>query len=137
MLLNTSIVEASKTKFITVDEYIDSLPPKAKKAVIEMRRIVRAAAPEAIEVISYNMPALKYHGMLLYYAAWKEHVGLYGSMGTLTKVFAKELSRYVFSKGTIQFPLDNPLPEKLIQKLVHFRVNENKEKGEAKRAAKK
>jgi uncharacterized protein YdhG (YjbR/CyaY superfamily) len=126
-------MQATSVKFKTVDEYISSLPADKQKAVKEVRKVVCAAAPGAEEVISYNMPALRLHGMLLYYAAWKDHLGFYGISSSILDVFKKELSAYKQSKGTIQFPLGQLLPTRLITKMVQYRVKENREKAEAKK----
>lgn len=119
----------------TVDEYIASADPHVRKALKEMRKTIRAAAPEAEEVISYQMPAYKYHGMLVFFAAWANHISLYPApwgAGSLTK----EMSAYEGSKGTIKFPLDKPLPLSLITKMVKYRMKENLEKANAKKMAK-
>ena len=129
--MNTKMV-----KFETVDQYIASFPPAKQRLLKEMRTLVKKAAPEAEEMISYGMPALKFHGMLLYYAAWKEHIGLYGASSTLLASFAKELAPYQQSKGTIQFPYGEPLPAGLISRIVTYRVKENLEKARAKQRSK-
>lgn len=124
-------MEAASIKFKTVDEYISSQPANKRKLLEEVRKTVRSAAPEAEELISYNMPALKLHGMLIYYAAWKEHIGFYGVSSTIADAFKKELAPYKQSRGTVQFPLDEPLPLHLITKMVQYRVKENAAKAEA------
>jgi uncharacterized protein YdhG (YjbR/CyaY superfamily) len=115
---------SKKIKFTTVDEYIATLPAASKNAVIELRKTIRAAAPKAEEVISYNIPAFKLHGMLIWFAGWKEHVSVYPRTALLQAAI-KELSAYDGAKGTIKFPLDKPLPLALIKKVVKFRVQEN------------
>jgi uncharacterized protein YdhG (YjbR/CyaY superfamily) len=115
-------------KFKTVTEYFSSLTPAKRKVLKHMQKAIKEAAPEAEELISYNIPALKLHGMLVFYAAWKEHVALYGVSKTIADVFEKELKPYKQSKGTIQFPLHEPLPLSLITKIVKHRVKENIEK---------
>ncbi|MFI5217932.1 MAG: iron chaperone [Bacteroidia bacterium] len=110
-----------------IDEYIISQPEKARKALDKLRQTIKAAALGAEEAISYQMPAFKYHGMLVYFAAWKNHIGFYPvSSGIIT--FEKELSSYESSKGTVKFPIDKPIPFGLISKIVKFRVRENLEK---------
>jgi len=126
-------MEVASIKFKTVDEYISSLPANKKKLLKELRKTVKTAAPEAEEVISYNMPALKLHGMMLYYAAWQEHIGFYGASSSILDVFKKELTSYKQSKATIQFSLNEPLPLSLITKMVHYRVKENLQKAEARK----
>jgi uncharacterized protein YdhG (YjbR/CyaY superfamily) len=118
-------------RFTTVDEYFATLPRKAVTALQKMRSTIKKAAPKAKEVISYNMPAFKQEGILVFYAAWKEHVGLYPASPGMS-VFDKELEKYERSKGTIRFPLDEPLPLDLISSIVKFRVQENIEKKLAK-----
>ena len=126
-------MESTAVKFKTVEEYLSSLPADKKRLVKEMRKTIKAAAPEAEELISYNMPALRFHGMLVYYAAWKEHIGFYGVSASIVNVFKKELAPYKISRGTVQFPLDEPLPVDLITKIVRHRVQENLQKAATKK----
>lgn len=93
-----------------------------------MRKIIRAAVPEAEEVISYNMPAYKFHGMLVGFAGWKNHCGFYPWNGHTVKQFEKELEGYTTSTGAIQFPYNKPLPESLIKKIIAARIAENLKK---------
>ena len=118
-------------KFKTVDEYFSVLPAKAKDSMKDMRATIKKAAPQAEELISYNMPAFKLKGMLVYYAAHKEHIGFY-PVSSAVRAFEKDLDKYERSKGTIRFPLDKPIPVNLISKIVKFRVKENAEKAIAK-----
>jgi len=111
-------------KFGTVDEYISTFPPTTKKALNQIRSVIQKAAPTAEEIISYNIPAFKLDGMLVWYAGYKEHIGLYPRPDAIT-VFKKELTSYKLSKGTIQFPLDQPLPVGLITRIVKYRIAEN------------
>jgi uncharacterized protein YdhG (YjbR/CyaY superfamily) len=122
--------------FTTVDQYIDKQAPDKQKILTQMRSIIKKAAPNADEVISYGMPAFKQNGTLVFYAVWKAHVGFYPS-GSGVANFAGELGKYKTSKGAIQFPLSEPLPSDLIVKIVKFRVDENKEKAVRKAMAKK
>lgn len=122
-------------RFETVDAYIASFPPKIRTALEKMRKTIRAAAPAAEEVISYNMPAYKYNGMLVYFAAHTGHAGLY-PMPSAIVAFKKELSGYTTAKSTVQFPYDAPVPVDLIKKIVLFRVKENEEKAAAKKPKK-
>jgi uncharacterized protein YdhG (YjbR/CyaY superfamily) len=115
----------------TVDEYFEAFPPAVRNTLKKLRQTIKAAAPEAEELISYQMPGYKYLGMLVYFAAWKTHIGFYPA-GRL-EAFKKELSGYERSKGTIRFPLDKPIPFGLISKIVKFRVKENEEKKKAKK----
>ena len=117
----------SRTKFKTVDEYFSALPRHTKTILQELRKTIKKAAPGAEELISYNMPAFKLQGMLVWYAAYKQHIGLY-PRASVIEVFKKELSAYKYAKGSIQFPIDQPIPLGLVTKIVKYRVMENLEK---------
>lgn len=108
----------------TTDEYISRFSEETQEALQQMRTIIKKAAPDAEEVISYAMPAYRLHGMLVWFAAHATHVGFYPRASGI-EVFAKELAPYKVSKGTVQFPLDRPLPAALITKMVKYRVKEN------------
>ncbi len=113
----------------TIDEYF-ALQPMEKREVLEkLRFTIAKAAPQAEEVISYQMPAFKFHGMLVYFAAAKNHVGFY-PMPKVIEVFKDQLKNYELTKGTIRFPYDKPLPVKLITEIVKYRVNANLEKAQ-------
>lgn len=114
-------------KFTTVDEYISTFPQEIRPILEKMRHTISKAAPKAEEVISYNMPAFKLNGMLVYYAGYKKHIGFYPTASGITE-FEEELTDYKTSKGAIQFPIDKPLPIGLITKIVKFRIAENNEK---------
>lgn len=114
-------------KFATVDEYLAQLPPAAKKAAQALRKTIKAAAPQAEELISYNMPAYKYKGVLVYFAVWQHHIGLYPT-GSGIKAFQQELIGYKSAKGSVQFPLDQPMPLELVRRMVQHRVAENEQK---------
>ena len=118
-------------KFRTVDEYLSRLPKTAKDNVEGLRKTIRQAAPQAQEVISYNMPALKWNGMLLWYAAFKKHIGFYPKASAIA-AFKEELKDYKTSKGAIQLPLEKAIPAALVKRIVRFRVEEN-ERGRSKR----
>ncbi len=126
----------TNTKFKTVDEYLSSLPKKVNDILSDLRKTIKQAAPEAEEVISYNMPAFKFHGMLVYYAAHKEHIGFYPGNKIVSEVFKDDLVNYKTSKGTIQFPFEKSVPMRLVKNIVKYRVKENlrreKEKGKKK-----
>lgn len=122
-------------KFKTVDEYLSALPAKSRTMMKSLRGVIKKAAPEAEEMISYNMPAFKFNGMLVYYAAHKEHIGFY-PFSSAIKAFEKDLSGYETSKGTIKFPLDQPIPVGLVNKIIKFRVKENSAKAIAKKKSK-
>jgi uncharacterized protein YdhG (YjbR/CyaY superfamily) len=119
------------TNFNTVDAYIAGFPIEIQKRLNDLRATIRKTAPQAEEVISYQMPAYKYKGMLLYFAAHKNHIGFYPA-STGIEAFKNELSQYKRSKGTIQFPHDKPMPMKLITQIIKFRIIENDEKAERK-----
>jgi len=109
-----------------VASYIANCPVMVQKVLEKLRSTIQKAAPEAEELISYKMPAYKYHGMLVYFAAFKNHIGFYATP-TGHKEFEKELAPYKQGKGSVQFPLNKPLPFPLIAKIVNFRVRENLE----------
>lgn len=117
-------MKAAAHKFTTVEEYFSTFPAHAKSLLKQMRATIREAAPKAEELISYNMPAFKLNGALVFYAAYKAHIGFYPTASGIQN-FKKELSGYESSKGAIRFPLDQPLPVNLISKIVKFRVREN------------
>jgi uncharacterized protein YdhG (YjbR/CyaY superfamily) len=113
-----------KTTFKDFDDYFSQQTPEVQILLEQMRQTIKKAAPKAEEVISYNMPAFKYHGMLVYFAAYKNHIGFYATP-TGHSEFKEELSIYKQGKGSVQFPLTKPLPLDLITKIVKFRVKEN------------
>ena len=113
--------------FKDTDAYLAEQAPDVRERLEQIRQTVKTSAPKAEEVISYGMPAFKYHGMLVYFAAFKNHIGFY-ALPSGNAAFQKELSVYKQGKGSIQFPLDKPLPLALIKKIVKFRVKENLEK---------
>ncbi|MGH9591065.1 MAG: iron chaperone [Terracidiphilus sp.] len=111
-------------KFQTVDEYISELPDRARDAVTRLRRAIRQAAPQAEEAISYNLPAFRWNGILVWYAAFKNHVGFYPKASAIA-AFKSELASFKTSKGAIQFPIDESIPIRLVKKIVAFRIKEN------------
>ncbi|HEY3369620.1 MAG TPA: DUF1801 domain-containing protein [Prolixibacteraceae bacterium] len=119
-----------------MDEYIAGFPTEVQLMLEELRATIRMAAPEAQETISYQMPAFSFHGILVYFAAFKNHIGFYPT-GSGIEHFKKEVSAYKGSKGTVRFPLDRPLPLDLISQIVKFRVQQNLEKAELKKAGKR
>ena len=116
----------------TVDEYLATFPPETKILLKKIRATIKAAAPQAEEMISYGIAGYKYHGILIYFAGFTNHVSMYPAPRG-TEIFKKELSRYKGGKGTVQFPLDKPLPLKLITRIVKFRATINVEKAKAKK----
>ena len=115
-----------------IDEYITGFPEDIKIRLETLRQTIKKAAPDAEEVISYLMPAFKYHGMLVFFASFKNHIGFYATP-TGHAAFKKELSVYKEGKGSVQFPHNQPLPLSLVTKIVKFRVKQNMEKAEAKK----
>jgi len=122
-----------KTKRIPTDtdEYIANFPIHIQKILEELRSTIKKAAPEASEKISYQMPAFTLEGNLVYFAAHTNHIGFYPTSSGV-EAFKKELAGFKISKGSIQFPLDKPLPLNLITKIVTFRVKENLKRAELK-----
>ena len=118
-----------KTKVVpeTVDQYIAAFPADVKKRIQQLRKTIKAAAPKADELISYQMPGYKYFGMLVYFAAYKNHIGFYPGAGGVLE-FYKKLSSFKSAKGSVQFPHDRPIPYDVISKIVKFRVKQNEEK---------
>ena len=107
-------------------EYINAAPKETRKKLREMRACIREAAPEAKESLKWGMPAFSYRRILVTFAAFKHHIGFYPTPSAV-KAFAKDLSKYVTAKGSIQFPLEKPLPLPLIRKITAFRVRESVE----------
>lgn len=110
-----------------INEYIAAFPENVQKLLEQIRSIIQKAAPEATEAISYAMPTFKLNGILVHFAAFQNHIGFY-ALPSGNEAFQKELSAYKTGKGSIQFPINEPLPEALITKIVKFRVQENLEK---------
>ena len=110
-----------------VDIYIQEFPPVTQKQLYKLRAIIRAAAPDAQEVISYKMPAYKLHGMLVYFAGYKAHIGFYPTPSGINN-FLPKLKGYKCSKAAVQFPINKPLPQSLIKEIVAFRIKENASK---------
>ncbi len=112
----------------TVDEYIIKYPESTQKILIEIRSIIKKSAPNATETISYGMPAYKTFGkQLVFFAAYEHHIGFYATPDGHEE-FKKELSKYTQGKGSVQFPINLPMPLKLIEDMVIFRVAENERK---------
>lgn len=113
------------TKYESVQQYIDTFPSETKVILEKIRKIIRNNAPEAIEMIAYNMPAYKIKGKpLVYFAGYEKHIGLYATPSG-HEAFAEELSKYKQGKGSVQFPLHQEIPYELIKKIVLFRVKES------------
>jgi len=110
-----------------IDQYIAKCPLAAQEHLNSIRDLIRSIAPEANESISYQIPTFKLHGNLVHFAAYKNHIGFYPIPSGLAQ-FQKELSIYKQGKGSVQFPMDKPMPLDLIEKIVRFRIKENTEK---------
>ena len=121
----------NKTTPKNIDAYIANFPKNVQEILSELRAIIRDAAPEAEEAISYQMPTFRFKGNLVHFAAHKNHIGFYPTPSGIEK-FKKELSVYEGAKGSVKFPIDKPLPFDLISKIVKFRVAENLEKAATK-----
>ena len=114
-----------------IDEYIGTFPNDVQEILEKVRVTIQNAAPDAKEKISYSMPAYEQNGIVVYFAAFKNHIGLY-ALPSGHEAFKEELSKYKSGKGSVQFPLDQPMPYDLIAKIVKFRVKENLEKAKKK-----
>lgn len=114
-------------KISTIDEYINTFSEDIQKKLFQLRNTIRKAAPNAIEAINYGIPTYKLNGNLVHFAAYKSHIGFYPAPSGLA-AFKVEISSYKSSKGAVQFPIDKPLPVKLITAIVKFRVKENLKK---------
>lgn len=116
----------AKTNFRTVDEYIGSFPKGVQATLKAVRQAIRKAVPEAEEFISYQMPAYRFHGRLLYFSGFKNHFSLFAVTPGVLRTFKGELSGYERgTKGTLRFPLDERVPVKLIRDIARYRANEN------------
>lgn len=113
-----------KKTFTSVDEYIESFAPETSEILSKIRAVIKDTAPNADEKISYQMPSYKLNGNLVHFAAFKKHIGFFLSTSAIEQ-FADRLTNYKTSKGTIQFPLNKPIPYELISDIVKFRVSEN------------
>jgi len=126
----------NKTTFKDIDEYIASFPKDTQEMLEKLRMTIREAAPDAEETINYGVPTFTLKGNLVHFAAYKRHIGFYPAPTGIEKL-KNELSAYERAKGSVQFPLDRPIPYDLISKIVTFRVKENLERAEAKGRNKK
>lgn len=108
----------------SIDEYIAQYPEELQEKLQELRSVIRAAAPEATESISYKMPAFQFHGSLVYFGVFKHHIGFYPTASGI-RAFRAQLAGYKSSAGAVQFPIDQPLPLDLVAEIVAFRVQEN------------
>jgi uncharacterized protein YdhG (YjbR/CyaY superfamily) len=126
-------MKSSKVDFHSIDEYIATFPEDIQKIMHQLRATIKAAAPDAGEKISYDMPTFTLNGTyLVYFAGWKNHIAFYGAPRGNAE-FTEDLSSYEKGKGTLQFPYDKPLPLDLITKIVKFRAVENRKRTDKKK----
>jgi len=123
-----------KKNIDSIDGYIAGFDPSIREVLNEMRKIIQEAAPEATEKISYQMPTFYYLGNLVHFAAFKSHIGLY-PLPEAMEIFADRLKTYKTGKGSVQFPLNQPLPADLIRDIVKFRLAENIRSSETRKAS--
>ncbi len=121
-----------KTAVNNIDEYIAGFPPEIQKLLKQMRLTIAKAAPAAEEAIRYAIPTFILHGNLVHFAAFKNHIGFYPAPSGI-EAFKKEVAEYEAGKGSLQFPLDKPLPLGLVTKIVKYRVAQNLEKSKSKK----
>ncbi len=119
--------DTSRRKIQIIDEYIIQFLKDVRDVLEQLRQVIRESAPEAEETISYQMPAFGLNGTLVWFAAFKNHVGFYPKVSAI-EAFRDKLEKYKVSKGTIQFQLDEPIPYDLVREIVKFRVRENEAK---------
>jgi uncharacterized protein YdhG (YjbR/CyaY superfamily) len=129
-------MESNKNRFNSIDEYIASFPEDVQKILEELRAVIKASAPDAEERISYQMPTFTQKGNLVHFAAYKKHIGFYPAPSGI-EAYKQELSGYAGAKGSVKFPIDQPLPLGLISEIVKYRVAENLKKAEQKSSKKK
>ncbi|AIQ74897.1 MULTISPECIES: DUF1801 domain-containing protein [Paenibacillus] len=124
-------MDESKITYESIDAYISGFSLEVQEILNTLRKVIKEAAPEAEEKISYQMPTFALHGNLVHFAAYPKHIGFYPTPSGIN-AFKDELSGYKGAKGSVQFPIDKPMPYELISKIVTFRVSENLKKVEAK-----
>jgi uncharacterized protein YdhG (YjbR/CyaY superfamily) len=134
--MSGDIMDGNKNTYESVDEYISQFTPKVREKLKMLRKVIKESAPDAEEKISYQMPAYKLNRNLVYFAAFKDHIGFFPTSSGI-EAFKKELSGYKTSKGTVQFPLDKPVPYELVSKIVKFRVAEETKLAKSKSEKKK
>ena len=124
-------MDAKNKKPKSIDEYIAGFPMEVQHILQKIRSTIHEVAPDAGETISYQIPTFTLHGNLVHFAAYKHHIGFYPSSSGIEK-FKKEIAAYKWAKGSVQFPLDQPIPYELIRRITAFRVGENMARAEAK-----
>jgi len=129
-------MEKTRIKIDTIDEYIIQFPPNVQEILQTIRNVIKESAPDAKEKISYQMPTFDFYGNLVHFAAYKNHIGFYPAPSGIT-AFKEKLLGYKGAKGSVQFPLEKPMPYELIAEIVKFRVEENIRRAEEKKTKKK
>ncbi|AIQ40563.1 DUF1801 domain-containing protein [Paenibacillus sp. FSL R5-0912] len=129
-------MEENKVTYESVDQYILAYAPEVQEILQTLRKVIREAAPEAEEKISYQMPTFFLHKNLVHFAAFKNHIGFYPAPQGI-EAFKEELAKYKGAKGSVQFPIHEPLPYELITRIVKFRVEENQQQAAGKAKKKK
>jgi uncharacterized protein YdhG (YjbR/CyaY superfamily) len=127
---------ATRKQFKTMDEYIDMFPQDVRRILNELRQSIKEVAPEAEETIKYQIPTFTLNGNLVHFAAFENHIGFYPTPSGM-EAFKNELSVYKGAKGSVQFPINEPLPLPLIRRIVEYRVKENLERKQKKSTGKK
>ena len=127
-------MDATRRQFKTMDEYINTFPEDVRTILNELRQEIKEAAPEAEEAINYQMPTFTLNGNLVHFGAFKDHIGFYPTPSGI-EAFKKELAPYKGAKGSVQFPIDQPLPLPLIRRIVEYRVKENVERKQKKKTS--
>ena len=123
-------MKAKEMQILTIDDYIAQFPEDVQKMLQELRAVIRTAAPDAEEKISYQMPTFYLNGNLVHFAAYKNHIGFYPAPSGIER-FKEELSPYAGAKGSVQFPLNQPVPFDLVARITTFRAEENRAKASA------
>jgi len=116
-----------KNSINSIDEYISQFPEEVQAILKKLREIIKKAAPEAIEKISYQMPTFYLNGNLVHFAAFQKHIGFYPTPSGI-EAFQEEISQYKWAKGSVQFPIDQPIPYDLVERIVLYRVKESETK---------
>jgi uncharacterized protein YdhG (YjbR/CyaY superfamily) len=122
-----SCMDKKRRRCLSIDEYIQSFPEHVQAKLKQLRALIREITPEAKEKISYQIPTFYLNGNLVHFAAYSKHIGFYPTSSGIAN-FKRELSKYRSSRGAVQFPIDEPLPVELIERIVRFRVQENSKK---------
>jgi uncharacterized protein YdhG (YjbR/CyaY superfamily) len=128
--------DSDKIPIKNIDEYLLNIPENQRLVLEELRQVIRETAPQAEEVISYGMPAFKYQGMLVYFAAFKKHCSFFAGNGSTVETLNEELKGYKIAKSTIQFTVEKPLPHALVEKIVKIRMKQNEDKMKVKNGKK-